>query len=521
MHRAEFPDLDGRLYRGLLNQSRPSKRPNLHIFTEETIMEQHRALQIAEYELPFRADDLKPGERLSTRQHAAGAQGLGKDITVMRHLGGTEWASTHSNSSTSSNGSSLIYGKPFYAMAAGVVVAGWRNAPDNPGPGQTHPERATGRIGGGGNSLWILQDDGVMALYAHARPGTIPHQLVPIDAELLSGPKEDSSRFHPESIVPEQHRARVEKGQFLGEVGNSGRSSGPHLHVHMEVGKSADGHGQATAHPMRFARGLATPRTAHTADIDAWASFAHHTIPDGSVLIWPPRTVGEEYARHGFDPAAFSRLFSHLQDSGYQPEWFDAYRVADQVYYNFVWRPAHISWRFWRDQTSDSYNTKVNAAFGEGFSPTHVESYLNADGQPRYAVVVVKDNATDVLARHGLSSEGHRSAMADAQQAGLSPVSVSVVSSSGHLRYTVLYRAVDIGRWAIQSRIPADAFQSKFNQMRDEGLAPHYVAAYMHQGQAFFSVIFAARSNNGRTTDTGSTPSSTNSSGPRTPRPVA
>lgn len=298
------------------------------------------------YELPFRAEDLEPGERLSTRQHKPGTQGLGKDIGVRRHVGSSTWSSGRPGVPTDRNESLLVYGKPFYAMADGVVVAGWRNAPDNPGPGQTHPERETGRIGGGGNCLWVLQDDGVMALYAHAQPGSIPRRLVPIDAELLSGPKPDGHEgFHPETVIPRNERVRVRRGDFLGVCGNSGRSGGPHLHVHMEAGKSADGSGRSTPHPMTFARGLATPRNDNKADIDAWTRFAGETIPDGEVLVWPPRSLAGEYARHGFPVSDYQRMFDHLVDSGFSPHWLDGYSVGGEAFLNFVFRPAEVPFR--------------------------------------------------------------------------------------------------------------------------------------------------------------------------------
>jgi len=60
--------------------------------------------------------------------------------------------------------------------------------------------------GGGGNSFLILHGD-ELVLYAHMRKGTLNQALTQVGA-------------------------KVKSGQLLGHAGNSGSSSGPHLHIH-------------------------------------------------------------------------------------------------------------------------------------------------------------------------------------------------------------------------------------------------------------------------------------------------
>ena len=205
-----------------------------------------------------------------------------------------------------------------------------------------------------------------------------------------------------------------------------------------------------------------------------------------------------EYARHGLAPNDYGRLFQDLAKSGLRPVWFDGYRVAGKVFYNVVWRPAESSWRAFRGLDSPTYNARVNAAIADGYSPTHVESYLNAAGGVRYAVILVRDGERDLIARHGLTAAEHQDVFAAAVERGLSPVAVSVVSLGGQLRYTVLYRAVDVGRWELRSRIRVEDFQEVFDDMRRDGLLPSYIAAYQHERRTFFSVIFTQRGGAGR-----------------------
>lgn len=470
---------------------------------------------------PFHAEDLPSGVRVGMGNHNPGIQGHGKDVGALRHLGDNRWsrftADAPADKTQHKNEHYVVYGLPFHAVEDGEVIGAWRNAPENPAPGESHPARQEDENGhrfilGGGNHLWIRHDDGVITLYAHAQPGTIPSELCPHSQALTpqfiekpgGNPDVNPQAFVPPGVPPSVPtgstimingvwtvvtRPRVHRGQLLGLVGNSGASSNPHLHFHAEKG--------GAAFEMIFDRGLATPleriNEENIANIDEWNSFAGEALPSGPILVWPPLSLAAEYARHQFDPQAFSRVFDHLADSGYQPVWFDGYRVGDDVFYNFIWRPATTSWRMFRGLTSSEYQEKWDAALEDGFSPVHVESYLNADGDARYAVIFNKDDEKDVVGRHGITLAEHRTTMNTARENGLSPKAVSVVSVGGVQRYTVLYRPEDIGEWEIHSRIPQDEFQQKFDEMKARGMGPCYAAAYRHDGVIFFSVIFASK----------------------------
>lgn len=99
------------------------------------------------YELPLRGDDLAVGERFNTFVHAAGIQAEGKDIGARRHVSDGNWSALKSDGADKSLVQSYVdYGKPFYAVAPGTVIACWRNAPNNT-PGSLHPD--INKIAGG------------------------------------------------------------------------------------------------------------------------------------------------------------------------------------------------------------------------------------------------------------------------------------------------------------------------------------------------------------------------------------
>jgi murein DD-endopeptidase MepM/ murein hydrolase activator NlpD len=366
-------------------------------------------------------------------------------------------------------------------MGTGKIICCWRNAPDNPqpGPDSWHPGVRDDRIPNPGNYLRIQEADGSTVLYAHAQPGSIPSSLCPNNAEFISKPNE--------WVVPADHQRTVRAGDFLFRTGNSGQSGGPHLHVHKQE--------NGTPIQMQFRRGLYTPLSGpdeNEADINKWTSFAGQGIPEGPILIWPPRRLTSEYARHMVRAADYKRLFDHLVDSGYWLEWIDGYSVSGKPFLNFVWRPAQGSWRHFFLLPSSEYQQRINQAEVEKYFPVQVESSLVND-EPRYTVTFVKNKPGKYLWRHNCTLEQHDALLEEAKRMNLRPVNISVVSIRGNLRYTVLYRSEDIGSWTIKSRVTESDYQALHDERDRAGQHPLYVNAYKHNGAIHYSVIFSEK----------------------------
>jgi hypothetical protein len=102
-------------------------------------------------------------------------------------------------SSGESNTDYYCFGQPVYAPAGGSVVKAENELPDNT-PGEMNPKAALG------NCVILDHGCGEFSFFAHFRCGTVV---------VRSG-------------------ERVHCGQLLAQCGNSGNSSEPHLHYHLQ-----------------------------------------------------------------------------------------------------------------------------------------------------------------------------------------------------------------------------------------------------------------------------------------------
>ncbi len=473
--------------------------------------------QAQTYDLPFKADDLRDDERVywGRDYHAkSGAQAWGFDFEIVRYdPKKKKWlkyksieGKDDSDWTGRPNKDWYVHGKNVYAMRDGVVIACWRNAPENylsgRGKGNYHDEMTKyedgdgacdaepSRIYGGGNGMWVQHADGSRAEYAHFMPGTVPAALCPNDDALLPKiPSQTVADAWTHLRLPARRTPiAVRRGQFLGKAGNVGCSSNPHTHVHVETGGST-GATYASGSPvqMSFERGLYVKENT-LGPFQEWKSFAGKPIPEGPLYIWPPRSLGVEYARHGFDAANFGAFVQHLADSGYGPTWIDAYNVGGKNFLNHVWRPAS-GWRAFFLVNATTYQQEFDKASADGLEPIFVESSVSG-GQARYTMIFVKNAPGDAYARHGLTYDQHMDEMAKATGMGMVPVNVSVISIGGERRYTVLHRTGKPGTRAVKSQIAEEAYQPEYDDQTAAGRKPVYLNAYVHGGKPFISAIF-------------------------------
>ncbi|MDH3622002.1 MAG: M23 family metallopeptidase [Gammaproteobacteria bacterium] len=115
-------------------------------------------------------------------------------------------------------------GDPITAARAGRVTSTANNFPDDGNPANA-----------GGNSVWVLHSDGTVAAYFHMNQGSV---MVTVGQDVVAG-------------------------DILGLAGNSGASSGPHLHF--QVFETNTSFNNEDAVPISFSN--ATGRTGSNGEL--------------------------------------------------------------------------------------------------------------------------------------------------------------------------------------------------------------------------------------------------------------
>ncbi len=126
--------------------------------------------------------------------HGSSSQRFAYDLVML-----VDGEPRRANASRTSNEAYYGYGQPLRAPASGTVIRVVEGVPDN-------VPRERGQAGG--NGLVIDHGFGEFSSLWHARPGSLRVQA----------------------------GDHVEAGQVVAEVGNSGRSTGPHIHMHLTRG---------------------------------------------------------------------------------------------------------------------------------------------------------------------------------------------------------------------------------------------------------------------------------------------
>ena len=304
---------------------------------------------------PLKSDDMGLTHRYKTSDHATGgSQEFAKDIVALRPIGGDKWNHLVSDGADATvNSNHLIYGKKVYAMVTGTIVNCWRNAPDNAKAGTKDPDVLNHYIGVGGNAVIIKTDDGVYAKHSHMIPGSVPSSICPHNKTRFDSPS--GATFPPEAAVT--NGVRVTKGQYIGMAGNSGNSSGPHLHVHMLK--------DSAAYVMKFERGQTTPYTNSTAaSTGPWTMLKGSALPDGPILVWAPRSTGHWYVNN-ISSAAFQGWFNHMTDSGQMPESLACH--SGGAYYNTEWVPSQGAWYARAGMSAMEMANQTNSLALQGF----------------------------------------------------------------------------------------------------------------------------------------------------------
>jgi hypothetical protein len=199
------------------------------------------------FRLPFKAEDLEEGEFIAGEAtHGGNQQVYAYDLTIVGGKNG-HLKAKKTDSNPPANSDARVYAKRVYAIADGEIVAVRNDQPENSRPGE--------KDGGKANEV-VVRHGGLIMKYEHFKTG---------------------------SINPALHEgAKVKAGDFLGLAGNSGRSSGPHLHICVF-------HIDGSASPLLFSNGYVTGRADYgkPGQPSTWIPLSGLGLPTEKSIVWP------------------------------------------------------------------------------------------------------------------------------------------------------------------------------------------------------------------------------------------
>jgi Polyglycine hydrolase-like, structural repeat len=434
---------------------------------------------------PAKAEDLAPGELWywGTRHSVDSGGGLGGLINPSTgsqryalDMGVVAWdGSTWSESfdgTYDENTDFRVWDKPLYAMGDGVIVACYRGEPDESPKGFDEIDFHFPF----GNSLFIQYGYDLVSI-GHMQDGTIPEALCPTPGSPGPGLWPDDDNQTGLSIP-------VVAGQFLGRVGNTGRSSAPHIHFQVE-GRPSSGPSTISGAPMQFIniRALADDTSVgNLGDSPTLRPLEGMTL-HRRTLVLPnpcgydlPPAGALEVSRHGVPAECYQDVFNEIVARGYAPKFVDGYDVGGETFFNATFHPEDAAWVSRHGLTGDQYQDLFEELTGDGYRLHQIDSYLDG-GSVRYAAIFEKRPGHPFAAFHGLDDTDYAARVSELKDAGFVPVNVSTVEVGGSLYWTGLFEQVNVTGWTIQS-VPAADYQDTFDANIDAGRLPIYVHGF-------------------------------------------
>ncbi len=256
------------------------------------------------YPLPFptRGDALADDVYITSSGHINTTNAI--DMSALRwDASANQWSAWKSGTTGSVVEDHVAFGTPLYAVEDGYVLSCHRNTADSSDPTASScpNDVCPAGVTAGGNFMIIVSpDDDHSITYLHLEYDSIPEELCPNVSDGVYGEKTcdlpdmegyySDTRLDLESVNPGGVLPFVRKGDYIGNLGHSGRSGGPHLHIHVKPFAWDENNNpcEGPSMPIEWYESWIQPRTPGIAPASDWTPMQGHELVDGVlVAIWP------------------------------------------------------------------------------------------------------------------------------------------------------------------------------------------------------------------------------------------
>jgi hypothetical protein len=394
-------------------------------------------LPLAPYQLghplPFDINDFRPGECLSAiGDHWANGGGAGSQIyahdvgVVGWDSNLNAWSALIPTSAGKATADQLpqdfrAWNLPIRAVADGTVLDAYDGLDDNTVIGQ-FPSPTPNPVGG--NNVWLSHPDGTRTWYTHMRKGSL-------------------------TVAIGQN---VTAGQIIGHLGNSGNTTGPHIHLETRKYISTN-----PLRPWVLRDAWMIEQSANTPwnpQSPLWVNGDGFGIPNKGMLIWPSKNLPlwyranlHDFIEYDWPPHHWNELLDHVKVSGYQPVAISPYQIGESVSFAAVFRPAgRLGFRVGFSLTASEFAASAEAMRRDGLRPVSLASHV--EREVRYTAVWTQEPGPAWTWYQGVSLDEHRRQLEVLTASGYHPVNVSIVAPGDRPQVCAFYTNEKVGSFA-------------------------------------------------------------------------
>lgn len=452
---------------------------------------------------PGKASDLRHNEAWATSSnHLGDSQAFGLD-THVRGWNNTSWSESYPNGDTTQPESARAYGMPVYAMSTGTVCSAlndlpeWKNYPRVEKEIEPEPKSpSTGKYSSSGNHVYVRTGDEI-SLYAHMQPGSIPTELL-------------------------QPGATIKQGQYLGKVGYTGATSGPHVHIHV-ARESAPGSCKGNdirPLPMTFGKLQSLTRAEATAlaldhnmDPLDWTQLFNHSSPHKFSLLYPTnqpypfidaasdnrRFIGVWQAGNQIELRvnlagweAFTQKWDELSKDRFRLVEINSYVENGKRQYLGVFKRGGGNHALWRSDSWGAFDAKQKEFYQAGLRLVDIATF-SAGGKTHYVGAFLAGNAWQRVENTSSLFELALASNANSNMWGLELVDIEFLQSAPYSvesgEFIGVYRASNDKTQMISAGSYAE-FAGKWSEQHKIGMRLVDVETYRHGGQRFYVGLF-------------------------------